>query len=582
MKFKRLTALLCSVLLAAAAIPPGTAAGAEEGTVIGINAVNAAPAEGHSVIYTPAYGRSIYTGGVDFAWWRTVTFEYSDEAEAYVVTDVSTSVGAGYPKHAYIPDGGFVLCANTGNDYSQSGGIDYTNELSTAAYNAIASLSPGDTAYVVGANIADGTIETQGSPYYGDSFVSDAKIYIGSRPENAEVYQPMRSEKVLETAVTDIGGTKLIDAGKDFVFSWAPVEGAEGYTVNINDCTATQSGTSIANNVRTSDTSYRISASSLTVGHKYSVSVSAYAEGCESSFNSHDTLSAVSESALDSPFAGKTIVAMGDSITAQTGWVSMLGGMLGTEVINSGVGGDNSSQGLARFDTDVIDKHPDIVFILFGMNDQAQIISTGKPIVDIADYESNYRAMIKKCLDAGAQPVLLTGHNVCTDPGYYTPGGYGLDYSTSNLQACYEVIRSLADELSLDLIDLNALCENEQASAICAAGDGIHLSSYGHQKYAEWISEYMLNEFEFRTPADESEESAPSDGSAGESSADNVTETSEKPAESTSDGASDGRNKAFAIGAIVVSALAAALVIARRISIAKNRKNQSKDKDGKK
>lgn len=216
------------------------------------------------------------------------------------------------------------------------------------------------------------------------------------------------------------------------------------------------------------------------------------------------------------------------------------------------------------------------------MNDQAQIISTGKPIVDIADYESNYRAMIKKCLDAGAQPVLLTGHNVCTDPGYYTPGGYGLDYSTSNLRACYEVIRSLADELSLDLIDLNALCENEQASAICAAGDGIHLSSYGHQKYAEWISEYMLNEFEFRTPADESEESAPSDGSAGESSADNVTETSEKPAESTSDGASDGRNKAFAIGAIVVSALAAALVIARRISIAKNRKNQSKDKDGKK
>ena len=91
------------------------------------------------------------------------------------VTDVSTSVGAGYPKHAYIPDGGFVLCANTGNDYSQSGGIDYTNGLSTAAYNAIASLSPGDTAYVVGADIADGTIETQGSPYYGDSFVSEAK-----------------------------------------------------------------------------------------------------------------------------------------------------------------------------------------------------------------------------------------------------------------------------------------------------------------------------------------------------------------------------------------------------------------------
>ncbi|MFR5865596.1 MAG: hypothetical protein ACLUFV_10885 [Acutalibacteraceae bacterium] len=86
--------------------------------MLGVNAINDTGREGHAILYTPAHGEAV-NGGTDFAWWRTATFEYSDELEAYVVVSVSLSVwqlaeGALHP-------GGSVLCANVGNDYSAGG-----------------------------------------------------------------------------------------------------------------------------------------------------------------------------------------------------------------------------------------------------------------------------------------------------------------------------------------------------------------------------------------------------------------------------------------------------------------------------
>lgn len=116
--------------------------------------------------------------------------------------------------------------------------------------------------------------------------------------------------------------------------------------------------------------------------------------------------------------------------------------------------------------------------------------------------------------------MLLTGHNVCTESGYYTPGGYGLDYSTENLNDYYDIIRSLAAEYGLNLIDLNALCAGEKDTDLLAKGDGIHLSTYGHEKYAEWIGDYMLGEFEWKdlSAQEPQESSSPADESGSEAS----------------------------------------------------------------
>ena len=84
---KKLTSLLLSAVFSAGLLcTSGTlpASAAEEPLILGVNAINVTGGEGHAVLYTPAHGESV-KAGTDFAWWRTATFEYSDELGAYVV-----------------------------------------------------------------------------------------------------------------------------------------------------------------------------------------------------------------------------------------------------------------------------------------------------------------------------------------------------------------------------------------------------------------------------------------------------------------------------------------------------------------
>jgi acyl-CoA thioesterase-1 len=68
-------------------------------------------------------------------------------------------------------------------------------------------------------------------------------------------------------------------------------------------------------------------------------------------------------------------------------------------VITAGVGGENSTQGLSRLQRDVIDHHPRVVLIDYGLNDR------GLPL---AESRRNLAAVIDGVRTAGACPVLLT------------------------------------------------------------------------------------------------------------------------------------------------------------------------------
>jgi acyl-CoA thioesterase-1 len=82
----------------------------------------------------------------------------------------------------------------------------------------------------------------------------------------------------------------------------------------------------------------------------------------------------------------ETIVCLGDSITAGTSatvpgkddksksWPAFLQKKVNIPVINAGVAGNTSAQGLARVKRDVISKNPRIVIILLGANDYHQKI----------------------------------------------------------------------------------------------------------------------------------------------------------------------------------------------------------------
>jgi acyl-CoA thioesterase-1 len=82
----------------------------------------------------------------------------------------------------------------------------------------------------------------------------------------------------------------------------------------------------------------------------------------------------------------ETIVCLGDSLTAGTGitvtgmdnrskaWPAVLQNKVNIPVINAGVSGDTTAQGLARVNKDVLSKNPKIVIILLGGNDHGQQI----------------------------------------------------------------------------------------------------------------------------------------------------------------------------------------------------------------
>lgn len=72
---------------------------------------------------------------------------------------------------------------------------------------------------------------------------------------------------------------------------------------------------------------------------------------------------------------GTSIVCFGDSLTFGTGagagesYPSKLSSLIGSEVINAGVPGDTTTDGLKRLDRDVLSHDPRIVLITLGGND---------------------------------------------------------------------------------------------------------------------------------------------------------------------------------------------------------------------
>jgi lysophospholipase L1-like esterase len=73
--------------------------------------------------------------------------------------------------------------------------------------------------------------------------------------------------------------------------------------------------------------------------------------------------------------AGDVIVAFGDSLTAgyqmaeAESYPAQLAGLLGREVVNRGVSGDTTADGLARLDRDVLAENPGVVLLSLGAND---------------------------------------------------------------------------------------------------------------------------------------------------------------------------------------------------------------------
>ena len=180
-----------------------------------------------------------------------------------------------------------------------------------------------------------------------------------------------------------------------------------------------------------------------------------------------------------------TIVCLGDSVTGvyyHTGGRRAYPEMLevaikqaipnaNAKVINAGISGHTTENGLARLDRDVLMHKPDLVTISFGLNDMSRMSEE--------QYGKNLETLIARCRDAKAQVVL------CTPNSVITTGGRPIE----KLKRYCDVIHQTAQSLKVPVCDQFAAGEAFRAKDAwafrCILSDEIHPNMDGHKLMAQ-------------------------------------------------------------------------------------------------
>jgi lysophospholipase L1-like esterase len=185
------------------------------------------------------------------------------------------------------------------------------------------------------------------------------------------------------------------------------------------------------------------------------------------------------------------IVCLGDSITGvyyHTGnrraWPDMLGVAIKRTypdaqltIVNSGRSGDNTSGGIHRFERDVLAHHPDLVIVMFGMND---IVHT--PMVQ---FQENLVEMVKLARRSDAAVVVCTPNSI--DDAEAENGR-----SNQKLAKCAEVIQQIGRSEQVPVANcyevFERLCAQESRNWQLLFSDSIHPNMDGHKQIAKEVA----------------------------------------------------------------------------------------------
>ena len=182
-------------------------------------------------------------------------------------------------------------------------------------------------------------------------------------------------------------------------------------------------------------------------------------------------LTSCSDEQRDPLSRGATVVAFGDSLTygigarKQTTYPEALSELTGMEVINEGISGETTSQGVKRFSS-VLNRHsPELVILMEGGNDILRNQSQSR-------LKRNLATMIEEAQSLGIEVVLI---------------GVPEKKLFSDSASLYT---ELADEYQL-IFDGEVLSDLLRSAEY--KSDSIHLNSAGYQKLAQRIHELMLD-----------------------------------------------------------------------------------------
>ncbi len=194
------------------------------------------------------------------------------------------------------------------------------------------------------------------------------------------------------------------------------------------------------------------------------------------------------------------VVAFGDSVTlgvrAQVNEYQTFRALLakdlkskGTEarVVNAGIGGSNSRDGLARLERDVLSQGPALVVVTFGINDAAMVdggpVARTEPRVPLAEYRANLAAMVQRIRAGGAKVILCTPTPMSRAYPYSHLGAYATNDINYQLAAYADAARGVAREAGTPLVDLYRLF-TERPDGLSLIPDGNHPYAEGHRLIA--------------------------------------------------------------------------------------------------
>ena len=188
------------------------------------------------------------------------------------------------------------------------------------------------------------------------------------------------------------------------------------------------------------------------------------------------------------------IVAFGDSVTKgviskHLTWTFILERILNSwyeekvTLVNAGVGGDTTEGALKRIEKDVLSVAPDIVLIMFGLNDQAR--------VPLSEYKRNLTRIVTILTKKGIQPILMTS-NPITEKYSEIRGHKHYLISSTRLRDYVNVVREVAWDKYIPLIDIyDFFIKNPQLQRFIF--DGVHPDAVAQSAMASFIAKHLLS-----------------------------------------------------------------------------------------
>jgi|SRR6185369_12176907 lysophospholipase L1-like esterase len=198
-----------------------------------------------------------------------------------------------------------------------------------------------------------------------------------------------------------------------------------------------------------------------------------------------------------------TLVLMGDSITfgqcvePEYRWAHSVTDRLlrmyldtpiNIHVMNRGISGETSRQGLERFPVDVQDAHPDIMTLQFGLNDcNCWLTDRGLPRVSESAFRANLIEMISRARLFGARHIILSNNHRTVRHKMMLSGER---YEDAN--ARYSgIIEEVATETGVTFCDIRKafepFSEPELEDLLIPYPDQLHLSASGNRVYEKAI-----------------------------------------------------------------------------------------------